>query len=145
MIVLDTNVLSEAVRPTPAPQVIEWIDAQHVETLYVSVLTVAELRLGLAVLPDGARRSMLTQRLEDEVFPLFEGRVLPVDGAVALEFARLQAAARSGGMTMPVIDALIAATCSAHRFTLATRNVADFAASGVPLIDPWRAPGASGV
>jgi len=138
VIVLDTNVLSESLRPSPAPQVIEWLDAQHVETLYISVLTVAELRLGIEVLPAGTRRATLAHRLEGEVFPLVAGRILPVDDAVAGEFARLQAAARRAGRTMPTVDALIAATCSAHGFALATRNVADFEASGVRLVDPWR-------
>lgn len=139
MIVLDTNVLSAPLRPRPEPRVVDWIDAQHVGTLYVSALTLAELRLGVAVLPDGARRQSIEWRLEQEVFPLFTGRVLPVDDSVAVAFARLQAAARSAGSTMPTIDALIAATCAAHGFALATLNVADFATSGIPLINPWTA------
>lgn len=137
MIVLDTNVLSEPLRANPDARLVRWLDAQHIETLYVTSLTVAEIRTGIAFLPDGERKRALSRRFEQETFPLFSGRVLAFDDAASLAFARIQSAARVSGRTLPTTDALIAAICAANGFALATRNVRDFATTGLTLIDPW--------
>ena len=138
MIVLDTNVLSEPLKPGPAPTVVEWLDAQHPGTLCITAITVAELRYGLAALPEGRRKAILTKRLEAEVLPLFGSRILPFDDDAAAQYADLQAAARASGRPMPVLDAQIAAIARARGCALATRNVADFEGAGLVLINPWR-------
>lgn len=137
MIVLDTNVLSEPLRPTPAPQVTAWLDRQHLPTLYLTTITVAELRYGIAALPNGRRKRALSERFEDEVLPLFAGRVLPFDEPATAAYAQLQAKARTEGRPLPATDALIAAICVANRHALATRNVTDFEFTNLELINPW--------
>lgn len=139
MIVLDTNVLSEPLRPAPHPSVVSWLDAQHVETLAVTTLSIAQLRYGIAALPAGRRKDLLSSRVEHELIPLFAERVLAFDLSASEAYGTLQASARSLGRPLPVMDSLIAAICAAHGHTLATRNTADFAATGIPLIDPWSA------
>lgn len=138
MIVLDTNVLSEPLKPGPEPTVVEWLDAQHPGTLCITAITVAELRYGLAALPEGRRKAILTKRLEAEVLPLFGSRILPFDDDAAAQYADLQAAARASGRPMPVLDAQIAAIARARGCALATRNVADFEGAGLVLVNPWR-------
>ena len=101
MILLDTNVVSEPLRPAPDPRVIEWIDAQPLETLFLSAITVAELRAGVALLPTGKRRSGLQQNLEKRVLPLFAGRVLAFDLACTAAYAALIAKARAAGLESP--------------------------------------------
>lgn len=137
MIVLDTNVISEPMRPEPALQVIRWLDLQSIETLYLTTITLAEVRFGIASLPAGRRRSVLARRFEAETVPLFAGRTLPFDDSASVCFAHLQSDARSRGRTLSTMDGLIAAVCLAGGFDLATRNVKDFAFAGIPLIDPW--------
>ncbi|MBS6072871.1 MAG: type II toxin-antitoxin system VapC family toxin [Actinomyces urogenitalis] len=137
MIVLDTNVLSEPLRRDPDPRVVRWLDDQHPRTLYVTAMTLAELRAGVEVLPSGRRRDLLRERLEEEVIPFFEDRVLPFDGRASRAWARLQAHARTHGRPLPVMDSLIAAVVIARGYALATRNTADFVATGVELINPW--------
>ncbi len=137
MIVLDTNVISEPLRPVPDARVVAWLDDQHVETLYLTTITLAELRYGVAALPDGRRKQALSERLEGETIPLFTGRVLPFDDEASIAYARLQAAARANGRALGVMDGLIAAICSVHGHALATRNVDDFAAAGIDLVNPW--------
>lgn len=137
MIVLDTNVVSEPLRATPDHRVVAWLDEQHVETLYLTSITLAELRYGIAVLPDGRRKRVLDEQLEGVTLPLFQGRVLDFDDAASRTYARLQAAARRDGRPFGVMDSLIAAICSVHGFALATRNVGDFATAGLDLINPW--------
>lgn len=137
MIVLDTNVISEPMRPEPALHVIRWLDLQSIETLYLTTITLAEVRFGIASLPAGRRRSILERRFEEEIVPLFSGRILPFDVSASTCFAHLQADARSHGRTLRTMDGLIAAICLAGGFDLATRNVKDFAFAGLVLIDPW--------
>ncbi len=137
MIVLDTNVVSEPLRPAPDEGVVAWLDAQHVETLYLTAVTLAELRYGVAALPGGRRQHTLQHRLENEILPLFAGRVLAFDEGASREYARLQTTARAVGRPLSVMDALIAATCASYGHALATRNVSDFAGTRLDLIDPW--------
>lgn len=138
MILLDTNVVSEPLRQTPAPQVIEWINAQTLETLFLSAITVAELRSGLALLPQGKRRKGLQDSLERQVLPLFADRTLPFDLSCTPLYAEVIAKAASTGQAISTADAFIAATALTHGLAVATRDTSPFEAAGVTVIDPWR-------
>lgn len=137
MILLDTNVISEPLRQTPDPRVIEWIDAQPLETIYLSAITVAELRFGVASLPKGKRRERLHESMENRVLPLFTGRVLAFDLPASQAYAELMSRARASGLAIGA-DGYIAATAAANRMAVATRDAAAFEAAGIPVIDPWR-------
>lgn len=137
MIVLDTNVFSEPLRPVPAPQVLAWLDRQSPATLYLTAINVAELMDGVARLPEGRRRTELEAALATRVLPLFAGRVLPFDEVAAFSFARLQARARASGCAIGLADAQIAAIATSRGFAVATRDAAPFVAAGVDVIDPW--------
>jgi len=139
MILLDTNVVSEPLRPAPEPRVIAWIDAQALETLFLSAFTVAELRTGVALLPAGKRRSKLHEDLERRVLPLFAGRVLPFDLACTQAYAALMANARAAGLAVAAIDGCIAAIAVANGFAVATRDSGAFEAAGAAVINPWQA------
>ena len=138
MILLDTDVVSEPLRPKPDAAVIAWIDAQPLETLYLSAITVAELRAGLASLPVGKRRASLQQNLEKRVLPLFAGRVLPFDLACTPAYAELMAKARAAGLAISSADGYIAAIAAANGLTVATRDTGPFKAAGAAVIDPWQ-------
>lgn len=137
MILLDTNVMSEPLRRAPEPRVIDWIDAQPMETLFLSAMTVAELRAGVALLPAGKRRSGLHENLEKRVLPLFAGRVLPFDISCTQAYAALMAKARSAGLAIATADGYIAAIAAANGFSVATRDTSPLQAAGVSVIDPW--------
>lgn len=137
MILLDPNVVSEPLRPAPAARVIEWIDDQPLETLYLSAMTVAELRAGVALLPAGKRRATLHENLEKRVLPMFAGRMLPFDLACANAYAELLAKVRAAGLGIETADACIAAVALANGFIVATRDTGPFRASGLTVIDPW--------
>jgi predicted nucleic acid-binding protein len=139
MIVLDTNVISDLWKIKPNPNVLAWIDAQAVETLYLSAITVAELRYGLATMPAGKRRTIYQDRLEGEVLPAFTARVLPFDLDASQAYADLMARARAGGKAIGKEDGYIAAIANARGFTVATRDVAPFQAAGLNVINPWEA------
>ena len=137
MILLDTKVVSEPLRHAPSARVIEWIDAQPLETLYLSAITVAELRTGVALLPAGKRRASLHDDLEKRVLPLFVGRVLPFDMACTNAYAELMAKARAAGLAVGTADGYLAASAAANGFTVATRDTRPFQAVGLEVIDPW--------
>lgn len=137
MILLDTNVVSEPLKPLPSPAVLAWIDAQAVETLYLSAITLAELRFGIAIMPVGKRKNSLRQQLEERVLPLFAARILPFDTCAANAHAALRARARVAGFAMGLADAYIAAIAAAHGFTIATRDTKPFQISGLNVVDPW--------
>jgi predicted nucleic acid-binding protein len=139
MILLDTNVISEPLRSAPEPRVIAWIDAQPMETLFLSAITVAELRAGVALLPAGKRRSAFEDNLEKRFLPLFAGRVLPFDLSCTQAYALLTAEARAAGLAIGTADGYIAAIASANGFCVATRDTAPFEAAFVAVIDPWEA------
>ncbi len=136
MIVLDTNVVSEAMKPEPAPAVRDWLDEQAAETLYLSSVTVAELLFGIGTLPDGRRKEKLAAAL-DGMLDLFDGRILPFDTDAARHYADLAVAARKAGKGFPTPDGYIAAIATAHGFAVATRDDSAFRAADVPIIDPW--------
>lgn len=136
MIILDTNVVSETMKPQPAPAVIEWLDRQAVDTLYLTSLTQAELLAGVASMPDGQRRDRLAASL-DATFALFDGRILPFDEPAARHYAQLTAATRRSGQGFPVPDGYIAAIAAARSFAVATRDASPFRAAGLQIINPW--------
>ena len=137
MILLDTNVVSEAMRLNPDQHVINWIDAQPLETLYLSSISVAELRAGVALLPPGKRRAALLEGLEREILPLFTGRVLSFDLPCTHQYAELLAKARKLGRALGTADALVAAVAGANAFSVATRDVLPFRGVGLNVINPW--------
>lgn len=137
MIVLDTDVISEVWKITPDPNVQAWVDAQAVETLYLSAITVAELRFGLAAMPKGRRRTILQDRLEAEVLPAFLSRILAFDLDASHAYANLMARAKDAGRAIGVADGYIAATAAAHGFMVATRDASPFEAAGLITINPW--------
>lgn len=137
MIILDTNVVSEPLRPEPDPAVLAWLDAQSPATLFLTSITLAELLVGVAALPAGRRRNKLGLALSEQVLPLFEGRVLGFDTQAAHAYARVQVGAQAAGNPISFADAAIAAIAAAHGFAVATRNVRDFKGTGVEVVDPW--------
>lgn len=137
MILLDTNVVSEPLRPNGDPAVLAWLDAQIIETLYLSTISLAELRYGVAALPDGKRKDSLHASLDERVMPAFESRILPFDTAAAEAYGVLRARARSKGKAIATADAYIAAIARANGFTVATRDTQPFEVAGVPVINPW--------
>lgn len=139
MIVLDTNLISELWKVDPDKNVLAWIDAQTVETLYLSAITVAELRYGLATMPPGKRRTIYKERLEREVLPTFAGRVLAFDLDTSKTYAELMARARADGKAIAQADGYIAATAAEHGFMVATRDTSPFTAAKIPVINPWEA------
>jgi predicted nucleic acid-binding protein len=138
MILLDTNVVSEPLRRASDARVTEWIDAQALETLFLSSVTVAELRAGLALLPAGKRQAELQKSLETRVLPLFSGRVLSFDLGCTQAYADLMAKARASGLAISSADGYIAAIAAANGLTVATRDTAPFNAAGVAVINPWQ-------
>jgi hypothetical protein len=140
MILLDTNVISEPQRQKPNTHVLEWIDAQALETLYLSVITVAELRAGIALLPMGKRRTTLHDNLENRLLPMFANRVLSFDMAATKTYAQLLAKSRAPGLAIETADAFIAAVALSNSFTVATRDTGPFEAVGLHVINPWAQP-----
>ena len=137
MILVDTNVVSEPWKPVPDARVLDWLDAQAIETLFLSAITVAELRFGIAAMPKGKRRMILHDRLEGEVLPLFSGRILPFDLDASKAYATLMSEARASGKAIGTADGYIAATALARGFSVATRDVSPFEAAGLSIINPW--------
>ncbi len=134
---LDTNVVSEWTKPRPNSGVIAWLDQVDEDDVFLSVITFAELRHGIDRLPASARRRRLDEWLRSELPTRFEGRIAPVDGAIADEWGRLVARREAGGRPIQAMDALIAATARVHDLTLVTRNVSDFKTSLKSLLNPW--------
>lgn len=137
MIVLDTNVLSETMQPTPNPVVIGWLNRQDIQTLYMTAVSLAELRFAMARLAPGRKKADLTQRVERMLDQIFEGRILPFTTAAAQVFADRMAVARLAGRGVSFQDGMIAASVAASGFTIATRDTSPFEAMGVPVINPW--------
>ena len=134
---VDTNVLSELRRKNPAPAVLNWFSQRPAAALYLSVLTIGEIRKGVELLADPARQAVLDNWLHADLPAYFSGRILPVDLRVCDRWGRMLAAA---GRPLPAIDSLLAATAVEHNLILVTRNAKDFISLPVPTIDPWSAP-----
>lgn len=137
MIVLDTNVVSELMRAEPAPAVIGWLQQNSGAGLYTTAVTVAEIRYGIARLPEGQRRESLHQAA-NEIFAAFPRQVLPFDLAAAGAYADVVASRERLDHPIDGFDAQIAAICRTHAATLATRNTKDFTDTGIDVVDPWR-------
>ena len=136
MILLDTNVVSEAMTREPHPRVCAWLDAQVEETLFLSSITVAELLFGIGALPAGKRKDTLAAALDD-VLDLFAARILPFDTSAARRYADLAVKARAAGKGSPTPHGYIAAIAAAHGFAVASRDTSAFNAAGLTVIDPW--------
>ena len=136
---LDTNCISELVRTKPEPRVLEWIEAADESLLHLSVLTLGEIRKGVAGLPQSRRRTRLETWLELELQTRFSGRILPIDAAVADRWGLLAAEAKRKGSFLSAIDGLLAATALHHNLTIVSRNVKDFANTPAPILNPWEA------
>ena len=133
---LDTNCVSELVRPKPEPRVLRWVEGADEAMLYLSVITLGEIRKGVAALAHGKRRIALDAWLEMELPARFAGRILPIDAAITDRWGSLAAHADSSGRSLPAIDGLLAATAICHDLVIVSRNAADFPYSRV--LDPWK-------
>jgi|TARA_A100001391_G_scaffold49244_2_gene29618 hypothetical protein len=138
VIVLDTNILSELMRPAPNPAVVAWLDRQKPGDVATTTITVAEILFGIERLPAGQRRDTFTVLAADMFDQDFAGRLLPFDAIAASLYARQMAALESRGKPIAMADGQIAAICQANRATLATRNTKDFENMEVVLINPWQ-------
>jgi predicted nucleic acid-binding protein len=136
VIVIDTNVLSEIMRPQPEPAVVNWLRSHDERDLYTTSISVAEILYGLERLPSGRRRQQLATAAR-RLFEAFAEQVLPFDASAASEYAVIAHARERAGTFISGFDAQIAAICRIHRATLATRNVGDFEATGVDVVSPW--------
>ncbi|GGC70372.1 ribonuclease VapC [Siccirubricoccus deserti] len=139
MIILDTHVLSELMRPEPAASVVRWMNAQPLSALRVTALSYAEILLGIASLPDGQRRDQLAEQAEGLFLKDFAGRILCFEPAAAPAYAALAAQRRQAGQPLGAVEGMIAAIAHVHGAAIATRN-SDLGSCGVPLIDPWAVP-----
>ena len=137
MILLDTNVVSEPLKASCDKSVLAWIDEQAIETLYLSTISLAELRFGIAILPEGKRKDTLFSSLEQQVLPLFAGRILLFDEQASQAYATLRARARLAGQAIATADGYIAAIAAAHGLAVATRDASPFEAVGLKVINPW--------
>jgi len=134
---LDTNIISELVKPRPEPRVTRWIESTDESLLHLSVLTLGEVRKGITSLPDVARRTAIERWLENDLVLRFSGRILPVDLAVADRWGRISGTAAVRKSPLPVIDGLLAATALQHGLTLVSRDIRHAARTGVTAFNPW--------
>ena len=137
MIILDTNVVSEPLKPAGDPRVAAWIDRQRIDSLYLTAVNVSELLLGVELLPIGQRRSRLDARIGDIINVFGPARILPFGMTAARHFAVLISRARAAGYATQVADGQIAAIAAAHGFAVATRDTTPFVAAGIAVINPW--------
>ena len=137
MIVLDTNVVSELMRGEPAGVVVEWVDRQPANDVYLTAVTLAEFLYGIARLPDGRRKTTLAELLDAMVADDFEHRVVAFDETAAAHYADIVVRRERGGRPISAADAQIAAICRSHDAVIATRNTSDFTDTGIPIVDPW--------
>jgi predicted nucleic acid-binding protein len=136
---LDTNCISELIRSRPEPRVLDWLRAADESLLYLSVLTLGEIRNGAAFLPQSKRRTQLEMWLETDLQVRFAGRILGIDGVIADRWGWLTAEAKRKGRPLAAIDGLLAATALHHNLTMVSRNVNDFASAQVAVLNPWEA------
>jgi predicted nucleic acid-binding protein len=134
---LDTNVVSELIRPRPDANVRRWVDATQEILLYLSVLTIGEIRKGITSLPQSSRRSRLESWLDHDLRGRFSNRILPIDQQIADRWGRVAGNLAARHLAVPVIDGLLAATAIQYDLTLVTRNTNDVAMTGAPVLNPW--------
>ncbi|MEX2697353.1 type II toxin-antitoxin system VapC family toxin [Rhizobium mongolense] len=136
-LLLDTNVLSEVTKPRPDTRVLEWLDGLDEDRAFISVVSIAEIRRGVALMDSCRKRDALAEWLARDLPQRFEQRVISVEEPVALAWGDLMALAKRSGRGLASMDGLIAATAMAHNLTLATRNTRDFEGFGIEIVDPW--------
>jgi len=136
---LDTNIPSELIRSRPDSRVEKWVYAQDEQSLYLSVVSIGELRRGLVILPASKRRSELERWFENDLLPRFEGRILPVTRSIADRWGVLDGQCQLKGTPLNAADGMIAATAIEHGLTVVTRNIRDYAGLGVEALNPWDA------
>jgi toxin FitB len=136
MIILDTNVVSELMRPEPTPEVAVWVRSRDRRELRMTSITLAEIRYGIARLPAGRRKQVLLDTADD-IFATFADQVLPVDAAAGEQYAIIASTRERAGKPIAGFDALIAAVCRSRGAVLATRNLPGFDGTGIEVIDPW--------
>ena len=134
---LDTNVLSELIKPKPDENVFRWVGETDESILFLSALTLGEIRKGIEILPQGRRRGRLETWLQVDLRQRFQDRILPIDDAVAVRWGAISAMAAARGKAVPIIAGLLAATALHHNLTLVTRNGSDVAGTGVATLNPW--------
>ena len=139
MIIVDTNVVSELLRPIPEPRVEQWLAAQDGHDIYLTAITESELRYGVAIMHNGKRRVAFAEAIDCILKEDMAGRILPFDSAAAVEYATIAATRRASGRPITQADCQIAAIARTHGALVATRNIADFEGCGLKLIDPWTA------
>jgi predicted nucleic acid-binding protein len=137
LIILDTNVISEVLRPKPDDSVLAWLNQQEPETLYLTAVVLSELLFGIELLPESKRRKKLAEHFDQWLLKEFANRILPFDHSAAVIYAKQRALARIAGRDVRISDGQIAAIAVLHGFSVATRDVAPFAAMGAKVIDPW--------
>ena len=135
--ILDTNVVSELVTHEPDQNVVSWIDSIDSESVFLSVITIGEIKKRIEKLPDSKRKKTLESWLEEDLLVRFRGRILPLGIPVLLSWGKLVASLEREGKPIPAIDSLLAATASQTGFTLVTRNTGDFEPAGISVLDPW--------
>ena len=142
-LLLDTNILSEVTKPNPSVRVLEWLDRLDEDRSFISIVSIAEIRRGVALMDKGRKRDALAEWLAQDLTQRFEHRIIPVDEPVALAWGDLMGLAKRSGRGLPSMDGLIAATAIAYDLTLVTRNTRGFEGLGIELVDPWieRTPG----
>ncbi|WP_283196465.1 type II toxin-antitoxin system VapC family toxin [Rhizobium sp. AN80A] len=138
-LLLDTNVLSEVTKPSPDEGVLRWIHGLDEDRTFISIVSIAEIRRGVALMDSGRKREALGEWLAHDLPQRFENRIIPVEAPVALAWGDLMALAKRSGRGLASMDGLIAATAVAHQLTLATRNTKDFEGFGVDILNPWAA------
>lgn len=136
--ILDTCVISEFVAKQPNPKVVEFLDTLDADDAYLSVITIGEILKGIEKLPASRRKTELRDWLQDDLLARFQGKILPLDTDVILEWGMLVARTELAGKAMPAVDSLIAATALANKMTLVTRNASDFEAAGIEIVNPWQ-------
>ena len=137
-LLLDTNVLSEVTKPRPNEDVLTWLHELDEDRTFISIVSIAEIRRGVALMDKGRKQEALDKWLTDDLPQRFENRIIPVEGLVARAWGDLMALAKRSGRGLASMDGMIAATAVAHHFSLATRNTKDFEGLGINIIDPWK-------
>lgn len=137
MIILDTNIISELMKSSPATTVIDWLDQQQTDLLHVTTITIAEIQYGLQSLPNGQRRKALESAFENTILEAFAHRVMPFDDNAAIHYGRIMSARKKSGQPLSILDGQIASIANAQQATLATRNIRDFLNCSIQLINPF--------
>ncbi|NDW06037.1 type II toxin-antitoxin system VapC family toxin [Jiella pacifica] len=137
MIILDTNVISEVMRPLPERRVVDWLDQQNMDAVFLTAISEAELQYGIAIMPRGRRKNLLAESLEATLVEDFGGRILPFDSKAAQAYAFLRAKRRATGRPIKEMDTQIAAIAATRGAEIATRNVRDFDDCGITIFNPW--------